>query len=173
MQGDNYSEFRFSGTGDENALYVRTLNFEGSAADVETALSISANMKIYFATSNIDPNTITGGVGGRLIHVPGAEDVLATAEAAGVRQGSVDGEVISDRGAAIGRASGDSSVATIKWDGAPGVRYEIQYTTDLVDGVWEAVDQVECGHSGHDHLEFKIAVPQNSGTGFYRVIPVR
>jgi hypothetical protein len=69
-------QFTFSGTGASNGLYVGYLdlsklaNYSSDFLD-GSLVSISPNLKIYFASASVNPAILNGQFGGHLIYVPG------------------------------------------------------------------------------------------------------
>ena len=62
----------FSGTGAANGLYVGYLDLSQCSNFLAGSLvTISSNLKIYFAGSSVNPATLNGQFGGHLIYVPG------------------------------------------------------------------------------------------------------
>ena len=59
LNGTNFSQFAFVGTGVSNALYVDLLEMSGSvAADLDNAIFLESNIHIYFADArSTDPNS--------------------------------------------------------------------------------------------------------------------
>ncbi len=59
LNGTNFSQFAFAGTGVSNALYVDLLQVSGSvAADLDNAIFLEGNIHLYFADArSTDPNS--------------------------------------------------------------------------------------------------------------------
>jgi hypothetical protein len=62
----------FSGTGVANGLYVDYLDISKYTNFLGNPLvTISSNLKIYFASASVNPATLDGQFGGHLVYVPG------------------------------------------------------------------------------------------------------
>jgi hypothetical protein len=79
LDGDYDSQFTFTGTGTDNALYVDYLELRGYATNKDTggnllALQVDPNMRVYYAEATINgvshAEKLNGANGGRLRWVP-------------------------------------------------------------------------------------------------------
>jgi hypothetical protein len=69
----------FSGTGVANGLYVGYLDISQCSNFLSNSLvTISSNLKIYFASSSVNPTNLDGQFGGHLIYVPGVAGQFAS-----------------------------------------------------------------------------------------------
>jgi hypothetical protein len=66
IEGNLNSLHNFTGASANNALYVDFLDLRNGATNVDAALSIASNLKIYFAAANLPVEQLDGKFNGRL-----------------------------------------------------------------------------------------------------------
>ncbi len=77
---DTEAAMRFSGTGQDNGMYVDYLELDdASYSDYRNGLEIDPNLTIYFADANADPIKLEQSYPGRLVWVPGFAGPNSTA----------------------------------------------------------------------------------------------
>ncbi|MCC6233496.1 MAG: hypothetical protein IT580_12675, partial [Verrucomicrobiales bacterium] len=167
LNGRFQSLFSFEGTGAANALYVNYLQLDGTASDIEAALDLAPNFKIYFAESNLPAEDLHGRFDGRLVHVTGV--TLPTPPPATIADAE---EGVSSVPLRIGttREGGNVRLSNLAWLDVPGGEYTVEYTTDLSSGKWSKLGDVSNGASRRVSFELPANVASGANTVFFRVI---
>ncbi len=177
LNGGAASTVRFAGTGARNAIYIDFLDLQGpflsafNNGSLESALSISENMKVYFADSNVDPEQLNGLFEGRLRWVSefvgpnSGVDVVERATGNTVRMNRAirESETIdTDNDGIVNKLdefpldfdsiqvtlrnvkynTGGSSGVSFSWQARPNTSYQVEYTTNLQSGVWQPLTNI-------------------------------
>jgi len=198
LNGGTNSTFFFQGVGANDALYVNYLEFLGSTTNtnglhVTSTLTVSPNLTIYFADSNVPEDKLTNAFPGRLIWVDPSITVgpmVAVPLTAGqyaqlnTRQfqtmlapgGDFDGDGILnelDESPMSGFTVSEVSLlnlppltAFIKWQAVAGVTYTIEYRDGLGVGNWQTLYSITAVDSKGITA---VDLPPASGQRFYRV----
>ena len=198
LDGGTNSTFFFQGVGGNDALYVNYLEFLGSTTNtnglhVTSTLTVSPNLTIYFADSNVPEDKLTNAFAGRLVWVDPAITVgpmVAVPLTAGqyaqlnTRQfqtmlaagADFDGDGIPnelDESPMSGFTVSEVTLlnlppltAFIKWQAVAGLTYTIEYRDGLGAGNWSTLYSITAEDSkGITALD----LPPSGGQRFYRV----
>lgn len=198
LNGGTNSIFFFQGVGANDAMYVNYLEFLGGTTNtnglhVTSTLSISPNLTIYFADSNVPEDKLTNAFPGRLVWVDPSittGPMVAIPLVAGqyaqlsTRQfqtllapgGDYDGDGIPnelDDSPMSGFTVSDVTLlnlppltAFIKWQAIAGLTYTIEYSDSVASGVWHTLYSITAVES---KALTAIDLPPAGGQRFYRV----
>ena len=195
LNGANGTRARFSGPSAGNsALYVDYLSLQGHFEESwsETIL-IDPNFTLYFADSNVSPESLHNKVGGRLQWVPsyagprsGVAVVVDGAEIL-INRARLQSLILDDDGDGIANGIDDvpfddnvftqidleyldETYASISWMAAGNSNYKVEYTDDLISGSWQYLKGVQNNRVDPQIISVNDLIQSGGKRRFYRVI---
>ncbi len=185
----------FSGTGTNNALYVDYLDLAGTLTnDLASHLVIGTNMTIYFANSNLLPETLDRQLGGRLrwvkdyaglntgvdvqlrdgrtvkVNVAKLNSQTLDSDADGVVNASdlnpFDGIVINSR---VTFANVPPLTASVTWEAAAQTVYQVEVNTNLLVGTWQLLANFTNSATTNRVVSFYDVVPSSGTQRYFRI----
>lgn len=189
----NDSFIAFSGPDAKNAMYVDYLQLDGAASDYEATLGTDANFTIYFADSNISPETLDGKLGGRLRWVSSyagansAVDVVVggktvkmnralraslsiDSDGDGIANGFDTDPLTPSTGArlqALTLNSAKPPQAVLRWEASPSSVSSLEYTS-VLPAAWQTLYKFTNDTVNGKAVEFVDPAPL-TGARYYRL----
>lgn len=195
LDGASGSRFGFlPRPGQTNALYLDTLTLLNDATNYATALSVDANMTIYFAHANVPGDKLTNAFGGRFVWVSTAtrSGLLVTVRSSMARTQSMSTQAYEALLASSPDVDGDgianeldetpfsgftissvqivdvppNKMALISWQALAGSAYTVEYRNGLNPASWSVLGTYNAAATGM--MTVGDLVPPG-GQRFYRV----
>lgn len=199
LDGLAYSLYTFrSATTNATALYVDRLVLTNAVVDAQSSLNIEPGFTLYFADSNVDPQTLDGLFDGRLRWVKdqagtgsGAAVTLASGHVVWVNRALLASPTIDTDGdgtpnaldaaplepsalrIAVRLVPGPSNQAEISWTGMPGSRYRVEYVSGVNGAGWQTLSVVEHAQDVPGELKVTDQIDAPAEPRFYRVVADR
>lgn len=197
LDAGRFSGFRFVGTGERNALYVRSLNLSpnvvvtnGAAVILLADLDIPAGFTIYFGSANVNAAGLELASGGRFKYVDFMDAALSPMVAVAGRSGLVPrglrySTIVDSDGDGIVNAfdanpfegvvqsaqvvDDGSKGFRVTWQAAPWQTYSVQYTSEL-SSEWTTLKKVSNPSNSNQTLWIRDPIPEGSTMRAYRVL---